>query len=182
MFLLMSWAIAWQKIWVISKSFSRLSERPICSAFGSLSSESGSLSTVSSNQFLAIDLFVVLTPSVLCSGFPLPSSGFPLPRVAAAGVAAARGRSNPAPIFFLSLLSAVNLLSSCYLAPIHVLSASFPPPVRLLRILPPRPFQTKTLSFWKFLKPVILNYYLNFKQFERSFFLNVKKSLKRLNV
>ena len=81
----------------------------------------------------------------------------------------------PVAIFFLSLLSAVNLLSSCYLAPIHVLSASFPPPVRLLRILPPLPFQTKTLSFWKFLKPVILNFYLNFKQFERSFFLNVEK-------
>ena len=168
MFLLMSWAIAWKKIWVISKSFSRLSERPICSAFGSLSLRGhytiGTLHNTSGNAV-----------SVLCSGFPLPSSGFPLPRVAAAGVAAARGRSNPAPIFFLSLLSAVNLLSSCYLAPIHVLSASCPPPVRLLRILPPLPFQTKTLSFWKFLKPVILNYYLNFKQFERSFFLNVKK-------
>ena len=128
-------------------------------------------------------------PHLTCSGFPLPSSGFPLPRVARCGrcrctwavqsgsyrlpVTAVSGE--PVAIFFLSLLSAVNLLSSCYLAPIHVLSASFPPPVRLLRILPPRPFQTKTLSFWKFLKPVILNYYLNFKQFERSFFLNVEK-------
>ena len=132
MFLLMSWAIAWQKIWVISKSFSRLSERPICSAFGSLSSESGSLSTVSSSQFLAIDLFVVLTPSVLCSGFPLPSSGFPLPRVARCGCCrctwAVQSGSYLLPVTAVSGEPVVLLLSGSYPCTLRLLSASCPPP------------------------------------------------------